>query len=124
MNFHSKDIPPEFLQGLPHNATINIRANLDDVFNVRVNYVETRARSGNYKYRLLEEDWNAMIDGIGLESGMIVVLTKERNNRLYLMAFDTEGSQVTIPDFQGLTNLKKIQRPLYPFEEGMLYIFI
>ena len=108
------------MQGLDHNGTITIRANIEEEFEVRVRYVETDSPSGKYKYRLLEEDWNAMVNGLGLESGMVVVLTKEQNNRLYLMAFTTEGNQVTIPDFRGLTNIKKIQRPLYPFEEGMI----
>lgn len=82
--------------------------------------MQTNEPSGKYKYRLLEEDWNAIVNGLGLEADMVVVLTKELNNRLYLMAFTTEGDQVTIPHFRGLTNLKKIQRPLYPFEEGMI----
>lgn len=119
VNFCFKDLPPQFLPGLPHNGTIRIRANINDIFHVRVQYVETRSRSGTYKYRLLAEDFNSMVNDLGLEAGMVVVLTKERVDRLYLMAFNTDGDQVTIPEFRGLTNLKKIQRPLYPFEAGI-----
>lgn len=120
MNFVVQEFPIEFLPGLNHDATIRIRANQVEEFNVRVQYVKTGAQSGKYKYRIREDDWNAMVDSVGLEAGMVVVFTKEGKNRLHLMAFNTDGTQVTIPDFQGLTSIKRIQRPLYHFEEGMI----
>ena len=103
-----------------HDATIRIRANVEEEFNVRVNYVESGEERGKFKYRIREDDWNAMVDGVSLEAGMVVVFTKEGNNILHLMAFNTDGTQVTIPDFQGLTKIKRIQRPLYHFEKGMI----
>lgn len=108
------------MPGLNHEATISIRANEVEEFNVRLNYVKTGGTNGKFKYRMREEDWNTMVDSLGLEAGMIVVFTKERRNRLHLMAFNTDGSQVTIPSFKGLTSIAKVQRPLYHFEKGMI----
>ncbi|PWA64963.1 reverse transcriptase domain-containing protein [Artemisia annua] len=115
---YEQEFPIQFLPGLNHDATIRIRANVDEEFNVRVNYVQTDAESGKYKYRIRDADWNAMVDVIGLEAGMVVVFTKEGINRLHLMAFNTDGTQVTITDFKGLTMIKRMQRPLYHFEKG------
>lgn len=115
-----KEFPTEFLPGLNHEATIRIRANEVQEFNLRLNYVETGVRSGKFKYRIREEDWNTMIGSLGLESGMVVVFTKEKKNRLHLMAFNPDGSQVTIPDFKGLTSIAKVQRSLYHFEKGIV----
>ena len=115
-----KEFPPQFLAGLNHAATLRISANADEYFKVNVNYVETEPQSGKFKYRIREEDWNAMVDALGLESGMFVVFKKKGINRLHLMAFNTDSTQVTIPDFQGLTSIEKVQRPLYHFEKGMI----
>lgn len=115
-----KEFPPEFLQGLIRDGRVRINANVVVSFNVSVEYVETENGSGKYKYRVGEEDWNAMAGHLGLESGMVVVFTRVQNNPLYLMAFNPDGTQVTIPDFQGLTSLKKVQRPLYHFEKGKI----
>ena len=113
-----QDFPSEFLQGLNPFANIRVRANNVQQFIVRLNYVESEPQSGKFVYRIMEEDWNSMAGDLGLESGMFVVFTKERMNRLHLMAFNTNGTQVTIPSFNGLTSILRVQRPLYPFEEG------
>ncbi|GJV97354.1 hypothetical protein Tco_1548931 [Tanacetum coccineum] len=51
------------------------------------------AGTGVFKYQLREEDWESLVEQIGLEAGMFVVFTKHRFNRLGLMAFDTHADE-------------------------------
>nr|GEW82753.1 hypothetical protein [Tanacetum cinerariifolium] len=89
------------------NDPLSIRANGRN-YNVRFAHVEIGAGTDVFKYQLREEDCESLVEDIGLEAGMFVVFTKHRFNRLGLMAFDTDGNQMTIIDFVGVTNIKKV----------------
>ncbi|GKC78251.1 hypothetical protein Tco_1129025, partial [Tanacetum coccineum] len=53
-------------------------------------YPQIGAGTDVFKYQLREEEWESLVEEIGLEAGMFVVFTKHRFNRLGLMAFDTD----------------------------------
>ncbi|GJW51266.1 hypothetical protein Tco_0092617 [Tanacetum coccineum] len=104
-------LPTEFLSGLNQNALLSISANKIN-YDVHVQRVEIGDSTGVFKYQLNEDDWNALVEAVGLEWGMLVVFKKYNLNTLGLMAFHTCGNQATITKFDGFTNLKKRQREL------------
>ncbi|GJY26769.1 hypothetical protein Tco_0401495, partial [Tanacetum coccineum] len=104
-------LPTDFLFGLDQNAALSISANGIN-YDVRVERVEIGDRTGVFKYQLNEDDWNALVEAVGLEWGMLVVFTKTNLNTLGLMAFHSCGNQETITKFDGVTNLKKRQHDI------------
>ena len=74
--------------------------------------------TGGYVYRLVQVDWDAVVDHMYLEEGSFIVFTKETINQFRLMAFDNDGSPAMNVDFNGATSLLRIQRTLNFWEES------
>ncbi|PWA36210.1 protein ROOT HAIR DEFECTIVE 3 [Artemisia annua] len=72
---------------------------------------------GAYKYQLLGDAWNNLVDDIGLEPGTTVVFTKNMEHRLWVDAFEDEGSMITDFVFKGTATLNRLQLPLEWHEE-------
>ncbi|GJX58134.1 hypothetical protein Tco_0289524 [Tanacetum coccineum] len=99
-------LPTDFLFGLDQNAPLSIVANRIN-HDIHVQLVEIGEQTGVFKYQLNEDDWNALVEAVGLEWGMLVVFTRTNLNTLGLMAFHTCGKQETMSKFDGVINLKK-----------------
>ncbi|GJU61124.1 hypothetical protein Tco_1238890 [Tanacetum coccineum] len=98
-------------QDYPQNAPLSIIANRIN-HDIHVQRVEIGEQTGVFKYQLNEDDWNALVEAVGLEWGMLVVFTRTNLNTLGLMAFHTCGKQATMSKFDGVTNLKKRQHDM------------
>nr|GEW32302.1 hypothetical protein [Tanacetum cinerariifolium] len=64
------------------------------------------------QHQLNEDDWNALVEAVRLEWGMLVFFIKTDLNTLGLMDFNTCGNKATITKFDGVTNLKKRQHDM------------
>ena len=76
----------------------------------------------SFKYQLLGDAWNTLVDDLGLEPGITVVFTKSPGHRLWVDAFNDDGSMITEFVFKGTTTLRRVQLPLEWHEESMRYI--
>ena len=107
-------LPAELLSDLPVNDPIIVTAHGQNHV-VGVNRVRV---SGGYVYRLVQADWDAVLEHMHLEAGSFIVFTKETINQFRLMAFDNDGSPAMNVNFHGATSLLRIQQTLDFWEES------
>ena len=107
-------LPAELLSDLPVNDPIIVSAHGQNHV-VGVNRVRL---SSGYVYRLLQDDWDAVLEHMHLEAGSFVVFIKENINQFRLMAFDNDGSPAMNVDFHGATSLLRVQPQLYFWEQS------
>ncbi|GKB41415.1 ribonuclease H-like domain-containing protein, partial [Tanacetum coccineum] len=69
-----------------------------------------------FEYQFNRKNWKVIVKNQEMKPGMYVVFTKKRNNRIQLMLFNDDKTQVTTGCFLGVTTLAPNQ-PQLSFEE-------
>ncbi|GJV55167.1 hypothetical protein Tco_1456172, partial [Tanacetum coccineum] len=108
-------IPAELLPTLKELDEIDIQAN-NMSFTGYVRRKELALKTGTHVYEL-GDTWNTLVKSLGLEAGMICVLTKNKGNKMWLEAFNNDGSMITNVVFKGAATLRHEQLTLTKFEK-------
>ncbi|GJU72908.1 putative nucleotidyltransferase, ribonuclease H [Tanacetum coccineum] len=108
-------IPVELLPTLKELDEIDIQANSMS-FTGYVRRQELALKTGTHVYEL-GDTWNTLVKSLGLEAGMICVLTKNRGNKMWLEAFNNDGSMITNVVFKGAATLRHEQLTLTKSEK-------
>ncbi|GKE45724.1 hypothetical protein Tco_1473008 [Tanacetum coccineum] len=106
---------------IPQTLLAGFLPNLDDVDEIEicVNGVSVMfnvLREENM-YVLSIDTWNLLVDTLTLESGSVCVFTRNRGKRLWLDAFNNDGSALTEVFFKGAASLRRVQLPLTASEQ-------
>ena len=114
-------IPVEFFGGLGNVAEITLRCE-GDLFTVNVSRLNPYGHGVVNEYVLNPNNWNAFCEEKELEFGDVVVFTKIRDDLLYVMGFNADGSSNTDAVFLGATRLNAVQPPIPHVDQSKFVI--
>nr|GFA73710.1 hypothetical protein [Tanacetum cinerariifolium] len=88
-------------------------------FTCNVPRQELVLKLGTIVYELLGNTWNTLVETLRPKVGTICVLTKVRGNKMWLEAFNNDGSMIIYVVFKGATTLtrEQLQLQLANFEK-------
>lgn len=115
-------MPVELLEGLGGAVRIRIRGN-GRTLSVNVRRTTVGGTNGQSWYEFDMEDWNDLVERMGLDPGDYIIFTRKRANKLWLHGFSEHGQLTTDYRFVGASWLRLNQLQLQHWETGNVIKF-
>ena len=115
-------MPVELLEGLGSAVRIRIRGN-GRTLTVNVRRITVGGTNGQSWYEFDMEDWNDLVERMGLDPGDYIIFTRKRANKLWLHGFSEHGQLTTDYRFVGASWLRLNQLQLQHWETGNVIKF-